>query len=209
MVIIIDYGMGNTGSILNMIRKVGGEAIISSNITDIEAASGIVLPGVGSFDHGMKKLNELGILPALEKRVLIDKVPFLGVCLGMQLLFSASDEGKSKGLGWIPGSVKKFDFKNIDNNSRLKIPHMGWNIVKPRDPSQLFSGIDEELRYYFVHSFFVECDLSEHILATCNYGYEFTCSVNKGNIFGVQFHPEKSHKFGMQLFKNYMDITLC
>jgi glutamine amidotransferase len=209
MVIIIDYGMGNTGSILNMIRKVGGEAIISSDIADIERASGIVLPGVGAFDHGMKKLNELGILPVLEKRVLIDKVPFLGVCLGMQLLFSSSDEGKSKGLGWIPGSVKKFDFKNIDNQLRLKVPHMGWNIVKPKDSSQLFSGIDEELRYYFVHSFYVQCDSIEHSLATCNYGNEFTCSVSKENIFGVQFHPEKSHKFGMQLFKNYMDITLC
>jgi glutamine amidotransferase len=209
MIVILDYGMGNPGSILNMLRKVGGDAIISSEVSDIESASGIILPGVGSFDNGIIKLKELNIIPTLEHCVFEKKTPFLGVCLGMQLILSESEEGKELGLNWIPGVAKRFNFKSIENNLRLKVPHMGWNIVKPVVKSGLFSNCTQEERFYFVHSFAVECDLDEHILATANYGYKFTCGIQKDNIFGVQFHPEKSHRFGMNMFKNFIEMVKC
>lgn len=209
MIVILDYGMGNSGSILNMLRKVGGDAIISSDVADIKAAKGIILPGVGAFDNGMEKLNQLGLIPVLRERVLEEKVPFLGVCLGMQLLLTGSEEGNSLGLNWIPGKARRFDFKDIKDNKRLKIPHMGWNIVKPKEQETLFANCTEEERFYFVHSFAVECDNNDHILATAEYGYNFSCAIHKNNIYGVQFHPEKSHKFGMNMFKNFMEMVKC
>ena len=209
MIVVLDYGMGNSGSILNMLRKVGGDAIISCELNDIENASGIILPGVGAFDNGMQKLNSLGITSVLERRVLDDSIPFLGVCLGMQLLLSSSEEGSLPGLNWIPGSAKLFNFDELVAKSRLKIPHMGWNIVEPNDTNDLFKGVSKEERFYFVHSYAVECEDPKYSLATTNYGYPFTCSIRKGNIFGVQFHPEKSHKFGMNLFKNFLEIVKC
>lgn len=204
MVKIIDYGMGNTTSLLNMIRKAGGEAEICSTPKGLEAASVIILPGVGSFDNGMDKLRQSGFLEVLLQRVLVDKIPFLGVCLGMQLLFERSEEGVLSGLGWMSGVVRRFDFSKIRLARPLKIPHMGWNLIHPITYNNLYSGLEDEARFYFVHSFHADCHDPSDILATAHYGYEFTCSVHRDNIWGAQFHPEKSHRFGLVFFKNFL-----
>ena len=205
MIVIIDYGTGNTGSILNMIRKVGYEAKISNSQDDILSASVLILPGVGAFDNAIKKFNASGLRQIIEQRVISDKIPFLGICLGMQLIFEASEEGSEKGLGWVPGKVKRFDFKG-GKYSHLKTPHMGWNIVKPVKDCNLFDGLKEP-RFYFVHSYYVSCD-DDFMLAVANYGHKFVCSIQKDNIYATQFHPEKSHKFGIRFFKNFLE-TVC
>jgi len=204
MIVILDYGMGNTGSIINMIRRVGADAIISADEQVISTAAALILPGVGAFDNGMEKLRTFGMLPLIEKRVFEDKTPFLGICLGMQLLFDSSEEGALPGLGWIPGMVKRFDFSGINKNG-LKIPHMGWNLVIPKQDHPLFAGLGAGVRFYFVHSYHAVCSDEHHAIACAEYGYSFTCAVQKQNIFGVQFHPEKSHKFGMTLLKNFVE----
>ena len=205
MITIVDYGMGNLGSIKNMLKRVGAACLVSSKASDIEQAEKVILPGVGSFDAGMKVLEELKILPMLDKKALIDRIPILGVCLGMQLLMGRSEEGQRPGLGWIKGEVVKFRFEGQDN--RLKIPHMGWNAIVAAKPSPLLQGIDAESRFYFVHSFHVECGDPEDILARTEHGYSFVSALQRGNIMGVQFHPEKSHKFGMQLLKNFAEAV--
>jgi len=204
MIKVLDYGMGNTASMLNMIRKAGGQAKLCSNPKEFCSATMIILPGVGAFDNGIEKLTNSGLLEALKQKVLEDKVPFLGVCLGMQLLFDKSEEGKLPGLGWIKGDVTRFDFSSIQSNGRLKVPHMGWNVVNPKTYDNLFAGLEDEARFYFVHSYHVNCSDPSDILATANYGYEFICSVRHENIWGAQFHPEKSHRFGVQFFKNFL-----
>ncbi len=202
MIVILDYGVGNLKSIQNMIRKAGGEAVISSNKELVAKASTVILPGVGAFDHGMEKLHELGFVELLKNLVYEKGVMILGVCLGMQLLFERSEEGSLDGLGFIKGTVKRFQFKKEQN---LKVPHMGWNIVNPIENAFLYKNLPNNARFYFVHSFYVECEREQDILATASYGLDFACSVNSGNVFGAQFHPEKSHKFGMQFFKNFLE----
>jgi len=204
MIVIIDCGMGNPGSILNMIRKLGKEVCITNDAKKILSATHILFPGVGSFDNGIKKLSSSGMLPNIEKRVLQDKIPFLGICLGMQLLFSTSEEGVSSGLCWLPGKVTRFNF---NSDRALKIPHMGWNSVRPTSYGSLFNGLEEEARFYFVHSYYVECDNHEHILGYTNYGISFASTVQYQNIYGVQFHPEKSHRFGLTLLKNFLRLS--
>ena len=204
MICVLDYGCGNAASIVNMIRRSGFQAELCSSAGELEASTAIILPGVGSFDNGVQKLSDSGLRPVLERRVLVDKVPFLGVCLGMQLLFERSAEGAQLGLGWLRGEVLRFDFPKDSNVQALKVPHMGWNIVKPRVFEREFLNFDDEARFYFVHSFFVRCEDPEDILATATYGREFTCAVRRGNVCGVQFHPEKSHKFGLKFFKNFL-----
>lgn len=206
MIIIIDYGSGNTGSLCNMVRKVGGDANLSSDINEINRASSLILPGVGSFDHVVRNLKNSGLLPTIANRVLEHKIPILGVCVGMQLLFEHSEEGKEDGLGWIPGVVKRFDVQFDVNAVSLKIPHMGWNQVSVPRKVDLFAGLEESNRFYFVHSYHAVCK-SEYVIGRATYGNEFTCAVQRNNIYGVQFHPEKSHKFGMQLFSNFLNIT--
>lgn len=202
MITIINYNLGNPGSILNMIKKIGYSAIITSNIYEIAKASKIILPGVGAFDNGIINLKEMGIFNLLNKKVMEEKIPILGICLGMQLMTLSSEEGIEKGFGWINAVTKKFKFEN----SNLKIPHMGWNIVELKKESKLFSGMmNQENRFYYVHSYAVECYDREDILTTTYYGYDFVSSFEKENIKGVQFHPEKSHKFGMQLLKNFIE----
>jgi len=208
MIVILDYGMGNLNSILNIIRKAGGDAMISSAHDDINNANAVILPGVGSFDNGIEKLKSSGLLEVVKQKVLEDKIPFLGICLGMQLLFERSEEGQLPGLGWIRGDVTRFDFSGIQQDKALKIPHMGWNLVTSTTYNNLFSGLEDEARFYFAHSYHVNCHNSSDILATANYGYKFTCSVKHENIWGAQFHPEKSHRFGVQFFKNFLkEIT--
>lgn len=209
MIVILDYGMGNPGSILNMVRKAGGEALVSARHEDVRAASGLILPGVGAFDNGMEKLQSLGLIRVLEERVLLAKVPFLGICLGMQLMFQGSEEGMLPGLGWLRGHVRRFDFSTAPDGRRLKIPHMGWNVARPVTHESLFSNLRDEARFYFVHSYHACCDDPQDVLATCRYGYDFTCAVQRGNLFGCQFHPEKSHRFGLALVSSFIGVVRC
>jgi len=203
--------MGNAASILNMVRRVNTQATlpvrISSDPADLEQASAIILPGVGAFDHAMQRLHDLGWVEGLIRRVRDDAIPFMGVCLGMHVLFQASEEGQRPGLGLLPGTVRRFA-GNAFSSNQLKIPHMGWNRVIVDDNQPMFSGLEKDARFYFVHGYHVVCDDVSHVAATCEYGYKFTCAVRHKNIFAVQFHPEKSHRFGMALFKNFID-KLC
>lgn len=204
MITIIDYGMGNLGSVTNMIKKVGGTSIVTSKISEIEKATKILLPGVGSFDKAMQNLQNLNLVEVLKKKVLQDKTPIMGICLGMQLLTKMSEEGKLNGLGFVDAVVEKFDFTSLNN--AFPIPHMGWNRVYIQKDSQLLQENEErENRFYFVHSYAVKCNNFQDILTTTNYGYEFVSSFEKDNIIGCQFHPEKSHKFGMKLFTNFVE----
>lgn len=201
MIAILDYGIGNLKSIYNMYRKVGLESIITSKIEDIKNADKYLLPGVGSFDYGIECLKNAPFFDVLEKEVLEVKKPILGICLGMQLLTQRSEEGKTQGLGWIDAQTIRFDLED----KSLSIPHMGWNKVTPQNTDTLFAHLSDS-RFYFVHSYHVVCNDKASSLATTLYGREFTCSVSKGNIYGVQFHPEKSHKFGMQLLTNFGEL---
>jgi glutamine amidotransferase len=202
-VTIVDYGLGNLGSIQNIIRKLGYDSEISSDFNTIENATKIILPGVGSFDRAMLNLEENNFKGLLKSKAQ-SGTPILGICLGMQLLANSSEEGELEGLALIPGRVTKF----ILENKKLKIPHMGWNTINYKKNSPLFNGFEEfeETRFYFVHSFhFVPIDDS-HSIATTVYEKPFTSSIARENVFGVQFHPEKSHKFGMKLLKNFIEL---
>ena len=199
MIIVIDYGMGNLGSIANMIKKVGYKCIITSDLEEIKKATKLILPGVGSFDNGMKNLEKLGMIGVLNQKVLIEKTPILGICLGMQLMTKSSEEGNLVGLEWIDAQTKRFV------SDTLKIPHMGWNIIKHQKESKLFDEMESEKRFYFVHSYFVSCNQEVDILTYTNYIQDFVSSFQKENIIGVQYHPEKSHKFGMNLIKNFVE----
>lgn len=202
MIVVIDYGMGNLGSIMNMFKKIGAEAVLTSDPAEIEKAAKIVLPGVGAFDAGMKKLEDLGLIPVLNHKVIEDKTPTIGVCLGMQLLTNSSEEGNLPGLGWIDAKTVKFSF-NAEKSIKNKIPHMGWNTVEIKKQHAIFENMYPEPRFYFVHSYHVRCNDRENILTETFHGYSFTSSITQGNITGVQFHPEKSHKFGMKLLNNF------
>nr|WP_068892646.1 imidazole glycerol phosphate synthase subunit HisH [Pedobacter panaciterrae] len=200
MIAVIDYGIGNIGSVLNMFKKIGVKDVcFTGKEEDIKAADKILLPGVGSFDRGMDSLKRSGLIPVLKDFALVDKKPILGICLGMQLLTSRSDEGQSNGLGFINGETLAFSFPKESN---LKIPHMGWNEVMVEKENTLIP-YGTSSRFYFVHSYYVKCHNDADILATANYGINFTCAFQCDNIFGTQFHPEKSHKFGMQVLKNF------
>ncbi|MCK5116389.1 MAG: imidazole glycerol phosphate synthase subunit HisH [Candidatus Aegiribacteria sp.] len=205
MVVIINYGMGNLGSIQNMLKHVGVESTISDNITDIENADKLVLSGVGAFDSGMKNISDLGFISVLNSKVLDDKTPILGICLGMQLFAQSSEEGKLSGLGWINADTVRFSF--ADESCNLKIPHMGWNHANVQRDSELIKDVSEDSRFYFVHSYHLDCRELENVICTTHYGYDFPSVVEKENIFGVQFHPEKSHKFGMKLLSNFAQIV--
>lgn len=203
MIVVLDTGCANIGSILSMSKKMGFDAIPTSNYKDIVSAQKIILPGVGHFDAGMQALRSLDMIDCLKEKVLIDKTPILGICLGMQLLCNSSEEGNSAGLGLIDADVKSF---SSFINSDLKIPHMGWNNVNVVKKNPLINIEETTNRFYFVHSYFVQCNSPSDILTTTQYGIQFTSSFLKENIMGVQFHPEKSHKFGMNLLKNFSKI---
>lgn len=206
-IVIIDYSVGNLGSVLNMLKKVGATNVKCSNKeSDILSANKIILPGVGSFDHGMSKLKENGI-DLLLKQVSVEKnIQIMGICLGMQLLTEGSEEGELPGLGLINGRVKRF---NNEQNPHMKIPHMGWNVINPYKEHYLLADLQKESRYYFVHSYYVECENSEDILMTSKYGKEFVSAFQKDNVIGCQFHPEKSHRFGIQLFRNFVNYKVA
>ncbi|CAL7963045.1 Imidazole glycerol phosphate synthase subunit HisH 2 [Gammaproteobacteria bacterium] len=204
MIVIIDYGMGNFGSILNMLKRIGVSASITSDREQIQKASKIILPGVGSFDSAMNRLLALNVICALEKKVLQEKVPILGICLGMQLLTKKSEEGDVSGLGWIDAVVKKF--KPSSEYPNLKVPNMGWNIVKFARTNRLLNQQELDSRFYFVHSYYVSCCNENDVIMTSNYGGDFVAAFEHENIFGVQFHPEKSHRYGIEVFKNFVAI---
>lgn len=201
MIAVIDYGMGNVSSIVNMLKKIGVTVTLASNIKEIQAADKLILPGVGSFDAGMKKLKDGGLVDEIKKNAIIYEKPLLGICLGMQMLGRKSEEGMEEGLSLIPFESKRFDF---NGNKDFKIPHMGWDITKTQlidDP--IVKNLNLIQRYYFVHSYYAVCDIDENILMRCEYGYSFAAAVKYKSIYGVQFHPEKSHKFGMDLLENF------
>ncbi|WP_035588025.1 imidazole glycerol phosphate synthase subunit HisH [Hippea jasoniae] len=202
MITIINCGMGNVGSVANMIKKVGGKSIITSNRDEVKHAKKLILPGVGAFDNAVKNLKDLGLWDLIKEKVLLEKVPIMGICLGMQLLTKGSEEGELKGFGFIDAYTKKFKFED----NKLKVPHMGWNTVKITKKSKLFENMEnQESRFYFVHSYYVDCYNKNDILTITNYGIDFVSSFENDNIIGVQFHPEKSHRFGMQLLKNFVE----
>jgi len=205
MITIVDYGIGNLNSVANMIRHVGGECRITGDRDEIAGAEKLLLPGVGAFDRGMEALRESGIAEALSFAVLERGVPTLGICLGMQLMTKRSEEGHLPGLGWLDAEVVKFRFPA---DSGLKIPHMGWNTLSIRRDNPLILP-EERQRFYFVHSYYVVCADESDVTATCDYGCDFVAAFARGNIFGAQFHPEKSHRFGMAVMRNFLEMIPC
>lgn len=202
MIAIVDYGMGNVGSVYNMLRKLRVKAKITQEIEEINAADKLILPGVGHFDRGMTNLKQSGLLDVLNEQVLVQKKPILGICLGMQMMTRESAEGTLPGLGWVNADTIKFT-----PQTNLKIPHMGWNHVAATHNASLFDKSSLELeRFYFVHSYYVQVDNSSDVAAYCNYGHNFAAAFEVGNVMGVQFHPEKSHVFGMNLFRKFVAL---
>lgn len=200
---IVDYGVGNLGSIQNMLRKAGFSATISADVETIKQADKLILPGVGAFDHAMGKLRESGLAEVIDTKVREERTPILGLCLGVQLFTEGSDEGRLPGLGWLPARTVRFDLDN--GGERLTIPHMGWNHVCIRKPTVMFDTVEESPRFYFVHSYHVACRDDADVLATTVHGREFVAAVERDNIVGVQFHPEKSHRFGMALLRHFAE----
>ncbi len=201
MICIVDYGMGNLGSIANMLKKAGADATVSSDAAIIEKAEKLILPGVGAFDNGMKNLAERDLISLLNAQVLQRKKPILGLCLGMQLFTKGSEEGRIPGLGWLDAQTDRFKFDGV--NSGLKVPHMGWNTLDVCQSHPLLVSVDANSRFYFAHSYYVSCADNRNILAKTHYGFDFASVISRENIMGAQFHPEKSHKFGMALLKNF------
>ena len=202
MIAIIDYGVGNVASMKNMLKKSGHDAFLTNNHEEIRKADKLILPGIGAFDSCAKNLEEYNLRDILYECVAKKGTPLLGVCVGMQLLAKSSEEGELKGLNFIPSIVKKFSF----TNENLKIPHMGWNTIIPQETNPLFKNLPDDARFYFAHSYHIDCENDANVGAVTEYGYSFASSVYKENIFGVQFHPEKSHKFGMKILSNFAEL---
>jgi glutamine amidotransferase len=198
MITIVDYGMGNLGSVHNMLKRIGVAAVISDQPRDIAAATKLILPGVGAFGEAMAQITARGLRDILDHKARVEKVPVLGICLGMQLLTHHSEEGDVAGLGWIDAETKKFPAM-----PGLKVPHMGWNAAIPSAPHPLTEGLERDQRYYFVHSYYAKVKQSEQSLLKAFHGLEFDAGVQFGNIVGVQFHPEKSHRFGKALLSRF------
>jgi len=203
MIGIIDYGVGNIKAFANIYKNFDIPYKIVKNIEDLENVTKLILPGVGSFDHAMQSLQNSGMREKLDELVLEKKLPVIGICVGMQMLAKSSDEGDLPGLGWIDAEVKKFDKKQITN---APLPHMGWNNLNIKNSTTLVDGLDNDPRFYFLHSYYFECSDKNDVVATANYGEEFECIVNHDNIYGIQCHPEKSHHNGMQLLKNFGEL---
>lgn len=202
-IVIIDYGMGNLRSVQKKFQRVGAEALITSNLKEIAKANKLILPGIGHFANGVSNLKKNGIWETLNQKVLDEKVPILGICLGMQLMAKHSEEGDIEGLGWFDADIIKFQIKN---RLKYKVPHMGWNNAVVNKNNLLFKNASVKSMYYFVHSYHIKCFNSEDILTTTEYEYPFTSSIHRDNIYGTQFHPEKSHDWGELLFKNFVNI---
>lgn len=205
MITIVNYGVGNLNSIANMLKKVGVAAEITSSSDVISRAKKLIMPGIGAFDAGMERLEASGLIPLLTDRVVHASIPTLGICLGMQLMTRGSEEGRRPGLGWIAATTRRFD-RAADPT--LRIPHMGWNIAKAVRPSRLLENCPEEPRFYFTHSYYVHCENPDDRLLTVDHGrMSFDAGFEHANLMGVQFHPEKSHRFGMWLLKNFASLN--
>jgi imidazole glycerol-phosphate synthase subunit HisH len=202
-VVIVDYGIGNLGSIPNMLKRLGTASVITSDPDRIRGASRLILPGVGAFDAGMRRLRELDLEPVLQEKQ-EDGTPILGLCLGMQLLFERSAEGSESGLGWIDGEIVRFDL--ADRVPPLPVPHMGWNFVIERGAHPILAGLGSEPRFYFAHSYYAVCTSATDIVAETDYGGSFPSVVARENVVGAQFHPEKSHRFGLQFLRNFLEL---
>jgi len=207
VITVLDYGVGNVGSVLNMLKRGGFEARLISDPDEVQRADKLILPGVGAFDHGMDRLQRLGLVPVLHECARRRRIPILGIFLGCQLMARASEEGQSPGLGWIDADVVEFRFEG--ELARLPRPHMGWNEVAPRGPARLFAGLGERPRFYFVHSFHLRCADPADVAGETLYGYPFTAAIERGNLFGVQFHPEKSHRYGLQVLSAFARLESC
>lgn len=206
MVTIVDYGVGNLASIANMARKAGTECVISGDAAVLGAADRLILPGVGAFDRAMANLTERQLIPVLEERVMQRRVPTLGLCLGLQLFARGSEEGARPGLGWLAADNRRFRFDHLDGGAP-KVPHMGWNYIEPAAPAALLEHLPSEPRFYFVHSYHLQCDDPADVMCWTTYGYRFASGIHRGNLWGTQFHPEKSHKFGLALLKNFFSYS--
>jgi glutamine amidotransferase len=198
---MIDYGMGNIGSLRNMFKRIGVATEVTADATSIARAKKLLLPGVGAFDAAMQRIGELGLIDIIRKRALEDDIPILGICLGMQLLTDRSEEGVLPGLGLIAAEAKRFP-----RGTGLKVPHMGWNVVRPTTPSPLTARLAPDSRFYFVHSYQVQCASRKNSILSTRYGVDFDAAIQSGNIYGAQFHPEKSHRFGMTLLQSFADL---
>lgn len=205
MITVVDYGLGNIRAFTNMYKRMNVATRVATCAADLAQVARIVLPGVGAFDHAIELLQASGMRPRLDELVREHKVPVLGVCVGMQILADSSEEGRLPGLGWVPGRV--CSFASDPRASSLPLPHMGWNDVVPDTAqSQLFSGFEGDARFYFLHSYFFECARPADVAATARYGIDFACAVRSGNVYGAQFHPEKSHHYGAALLKNFSEL---
>ena len=204
MITLINYGSGNIHAIANIYKRMNIPYVITHDIKDIKSAQKLILPGVGDFDETMKSLNSLGIKNLLDELVLEKKIPMLGVCVGMQILGDSSEEGNLQGFGWIKGQIKKIDTSKL--KSKPHLPHMGWNIVTPKKDTPLFDNMVLENGFYFLHSYYFDCNNAADILATTYYGDNFSSAINHENVYGFQFHPEKSHHNGIELFRNFANL---
>jgi len=202
MIVIVDYDMGNIGSVYNMLKKIGRKSEITRDLEKIRQADHIILPGVGAFDSGMEQLEKFGLVELIRHKAMVDKTPILGICLGAQLMLEKSEEGQKAGLGLVKGEVKRFQ---LSAESKLRIPNMGWNQIEKVKSSNLVNVLPEQPRFYFVHSYHFKMTQSEDQLLMSEYGYSFCSAFQHENISGVQFHPEKSHKFGMALLRNFTE----
>lgn len=207
MIHIVDYGLGNIQAFLNMYKMLGIPCVRARQSSDLEGAERLILPGVGAFDHAMELLDASGMRPDLEFLVQERKRPVLGICVGMQILAEGSDEGDLPGLAWVRGRVRSFE--SLPTAQALPRPHMGWNDVNSCGPSSLFKNLERDPRFYFLHSYYFECRDPLEAAATAEYGEPFACAVNSGQVWGVQFHPEKSHRWGAQLLKNFAEMPAC
>lgn len=204
MITIIDYGLGNVLAFVNVYTRLNIPVAVAKTAGELAGATRLILPGVGSFDHAMEQLDQSGMRDTLEQLVVRQGMPVMGICVGMQMLAKASDEGKLPGLGWIDGQVRKFDLAAMPRGTNL--PHMGWNDVRPTAEGGLFKGLEQDARFYFLHSYYFECAQAGDVLARTDYGPDFSCAVRRDNVYGVQFHPEKSHHFGSQLLSNFAEV---
>lgn len=204
MIVIVDYKTANLGSIINMLKRIGVAARVAAAPAELAGASAILLPGIGHFDTCARNLRSAGFAAALEDPVLRRRVPLLGICVGAQLLTRGSEEGDEPGLGWIDALTQRFPALERED---YKVPHMGWNLATPRRAHALFAGFETAPRFYFVHSYQMQCARPESVLATTTHGIEFASGIAKDNLAGVQFHPEKSHRFGMQLLRNFAQMA--
>lgn len=202
-VVIVNSGVANVRSVANMLRRIKTDSEISDDPAVVATADVLILPGVGSFDAAMGKFRTRGLVETLNEKVLVQETPVLGLCLGMQVMGDASEEGVEPGFGWIPGKLRKLSLQGADGSS-VRVPHMGWNLIHDRDGCLLYDGMGDEVRFYFDHSYYFIPDDPRHYCGTVNYGVRFAAGIRRGNIFGVQFHPEKSHRFGLALFENFI-----